>query len=187
MQLLLLMYVIFTTISAYYGFGQSTADIYPEQEAVNAILFEAIGQTFAVIGMAVAKWSLGLFLLRLVTEPWHKITLWTIMIVLMATSTIVVLIFWLQCTPPAYLFDKRIKDGHCHINSTPVSMLLCSKCCRPSRVYCVTGLTYSSTDTVLCVLVDFFFALFPWLFIWGLQMNKKEKLVILISMSLGIM
>lgn len=36
-------------------------------------------------------------------------------------------------------------------------------------------------------MVDFFFALFPWLFIWRLQMNKREKLVILSSMSLGVM
>lgn len=40
---------------------------------------------------------------------------------------------------------------------------------------------------VLCVLVDFFFALFPWLFIWSLRMNKREKIVILLSLSLGVM
>lgn len=40
---------------------------------------------------------------------------------------------------------------------------------------------------VLCVLADFFFALFPWLFLWQLQMNQREKMVIAISLSLGLL
>ncbi|KAI1871210.1 uncharacterized protein JN550_004655 [Neoarthrinium moseri] len=162
--LLLVCYVSFTTVSAHYGFGQTVSDIPTADDVVSAILFEAIGQTFAVIGMAVAKWSLGLFLLRLVNQSWHKAVIWTAMLLLMGASISTCFVFWLQCTPPAYLFDRRIPDGYCHVDSTPVSMLLC----------------------ILCVLVDFFFALFPWLFIWKLQMNRREKMVILLSMSLGV-
>lgn len=126
-QLFLLCYVIFITVAASFGFGRSTADITDPDDAVNAVLFEAIGQTFAVIGMAVAKSSLGLFLLRLVHELWHKIVIWVAMFALMGASISTCFVFWLQCTPPAYLWDRRIPDGYCHINSTPVSMLLCSK------------------------------------------------------------
>lgn len=96
------------------------------EDAVRAVLYEAIGQTFAVVGMAVAKWSLGLFLLRLVTEAWHRAVIWTAMCVLMSASISVCFVFWLQCSPPAYLWDKRIEFGECKVNSTPVSMLLCS-------------------------------------------------------------
>ncbi|KAK9415237.1 putative Integral membrane protein pth11 [Seiridium unicorne] len=162
--LFLLIYVVFITISGYFGFGQSMEEIQILDNVVHAVLFEAIGQTFAVVGMAIAKWSLGLFLLRLVTNTWHKVAIWTAMSVLMGASISVCFVFWLQCSPPAYLWDKRVEGGRCEVNSTPVSMLLC----------------------ILCVLVDFFFALFPWLFIWNLQMNKREKLVILVSMSLGV-
>ncbi len=104
------------------------ADIADVEDLVRAILFEAIGQTFAVIGMAVAKWSLGLFLLRLVSETWHKIAIWVTMSSLMAASISVCFVFWLQCTPPAYLYDRRIPGGYCHINTTPVSFTLCSTC-----------------------------------------------------------
>ncbi|EAQ87745.1 hypothetical protein CHGG_04364 [Chaetomium globosum CBS 148.51] len=62
--LLLVCYTAATTVSAHYGFGQRVADIGDLDDLANTILFEAIGQTFAVVGMAVAKWSLGLFLLR---------------------------------------------------------------------------------------------------------------------------
>ncbi|KAM6519004.1 hypothetical protein FALCPG4_012660 [Fusarium falciforme] len=159
----LFFYTLFTTISAKYGFGQNMSDIKDLDDTAHAILFEAIGQTFAVVGMAVAKWSLGLFLLRLVKAQWHKIVIWISMGVLMAASISVCFVFWLQCSPPKYLWDRRI-PGRCHIDSTPVSMLLC----------------------ILCVIVDFFYALFPWLFIWGLQMNTREKIVILSSLSLGV-
>lgn len=43
------------------------------------------------------------------------------------------------------------------------------------------------TQIVLCVVADFFFAAFPWLFILGLQMKTKERMVILSSLSLGVM
>ncbi|KAH7121707.1 hypothetical protein EDB81DRAFT_861572 [Dactylonectria macrodidyma] len=157
-------YTIFTSVSARYGFGQNMTDITDPDDQVNAVLFEAIGQTFAVVGMAVAKWSLGLFLLRIVKAQWHKVVIWISMACLMGASISVCFVFWLQCTPPKYLWDRRVPGGRCHIDSTPVSMLLC----------------------ILCVIVDFFYAVFPWLFIWGLQMNTREKIVILASLSLGV-
>lgn len=125
-QLLLLAYTVATTVAAYHGFGQNMTEIPDMDDLVQAILFEAIGQTFAVVGMAVAKWSLGLFLLRLVTEAWHKVAIWITMGSLMAASISVCFVFWLQCSPPAYLYDRRIPGGYCYINTTPVSFTLCS-------------------------------------------------------------
>ncbi|KAK0744867.1 hypothetical protein B0T21DRAFT_380984 [Apiosordaria backusii] len=162
--ILLLCYTIMTTIAAQHGFGQNMWDIPDIEDLVQAILFEAIGQTFAVVGMAVAKWSLGLFLLRLVTQKWHKVAIWATMGSLMAASISVCFVFWLQCSPPAYLYDRRIPGGYCYINTTPVSLTLC----------------------ILCVVADFFFAIFPWVFLWKLQMNQREKYVIAASMSLGL-
>ncbi|KAJ0114056.1 hypothetical protein J7T55_007890 [Diaporthe amygdali] len=159
----LLCYTIFVTIAANYGFGQSASDLLPSDLA-NAILFEAIGQTFAVIGMAVAKWSLGLFLLRIIHLRVHKVLIWIVMALLMGASVSTCFVFWLQCTPPAYLWDRSIPGGICQVDSTPVSMLLC----------------------ILCVLADFFFAISPWFFIWNLQMGRREKMVTLISLSLGV-
>ncbi|KAK4171451.1 hypothetical protein QBC36DRAFT_366486 [Triangularia setosa] len=161
---LLLCYTIMTTIAAQHGFGQNMFDIADVEDLVKAILFEAIGQTFAVVGMAVAKWSLGLFLLRLVTQTWHKVVIWITMGSLMAASISVCFVFWLQCSPPAYLYDRRIPGGYCYVNTTPVSFTLC----------------------ILCVFADFFFAIFPWAFLWNLQMNQRKKIVIAASMSLGL-
>ncbi|KAK8013864.1 hypothetical protein PG990_007160 [Apiospora arundinis] len=158
----LVCYTAFTTLSAKFGLGQHAHDLEPADMA-RAVLLEVIGLTFAVTGMVIAKWSLGIFLLRLVMETAHKWAIWTAMLSLLAASISTCFVFWFQCTPPPYLWDRRI-DGECHVDSTPVTMTLC----------------------VICVIVDFFFALFPWLFIWKLNMNTREKLVILLSMSLGV-
>ena len=121
------MYTVFVHVSANYGFGQNMLDIPNPDDLSDAVLFEAIGQTFAVLGMAIAKWSLGLFLLRLVKQRWHKVAIWLAMGCLMSASISVCFVFWLQCTPPKYLWDRRIPGGYCHIDSTPVSILLCGK------------------------------------------------------------
>lgn len=164
--LFLLLFTVFTHLSANYGFGQNTFEIEVD-DAVRAILLELIGQTFAIIGMAVAKWSLGLFLLRIVdvSMVWHKMAIWTAMVGLMMTSISVVFVYWLQCNPPSYLWDHQIPGGFCHINALPVSFTL----------------------SILCVVVDFSFAIFPWILLWNHSMNKREKIVIAGSMSLGVL
>ncbi|KAH8683780.1 hypothetical protein BGZ61DRAFT_496109 [Ilyonectria robusta] len=159
----LLLFTIFINISAMYGFGQNTFDIHNAHNISKAVLFECISQTFNVLGMALAKWSLGLFLLRLVQQTWHKVAIWAALWFLMGASISCLLCFWFQCSPPAYLWDRTLLGGKCELNILPVSIIL--------------GAT--------CILVDFFFAIFPWIFMWKLQMNQREKLVILGSMSLG--
>lgn len=191
-------YTASTTVSSHYGFGMNMWDIKNPNNEVKAILYEAIGQTFAVVGMAIAKWSLGLFLLRVINETWQKVAVWVAMISLMGASISTCFVFWLQCSPPAYLWDRRIPGGHCDIDSTPVSMILCStKRCLPSPPrlspppHCCRCVVLRMSDwiirSVLCVIVDFFFAMFPWFFIWKLQMKSREKFVILASLSLGVM
>lgn len=169
------------TVGVHHGLGQNLHDILENDpdDLPLALLFEAISQTFAVLGMSIAKWSLGLFLLRLVQAQWHKAVIWLSMGCLMAASVAVCFVYWFQCTPPRYLWDRRI-PGRCTIETAPVSMLLCSE----------LETDFSGTDLiviVLCVVADLFLAGFPWLFIWGLQMKRKEKIIILSSLSLGIL
>lgn len=114
------------TVAATYGFGQKLSDIKNPNDLSNAILFELVGTTFSIISMVIAKWSLGLFLLRLVQEIWHKVVIWICMGSLLATSVAVCFIGWFQCVPVKYLWERLIPGGYCHIDPTPASMLLCS-------------------------------------------------------------
>ncbi|KAI0009687.1 hypothetical protein F4779DRAFT_357028 [Xylariaceae sp. FL0662B] len=92
---LLLLYTVATTVSGHYGLGQNMWDLDGDHQA-NAILWEAIGQTAAVLGMAIAKWSLGFFLLRIVHKFWHKVVIWVSVVGLMAGSISVLFVFWLE-------------------------------------------------------------------------------------------
>lgn len=159
-----MLYTAFIHVSANYGFGQDMVAIENPLDISAAVLYECIAQTFAVIGMAVAKWSLGLFLLRLVKQRWHMMLIWATLANLMLASLLCLFFFWFQCEPAAFLWDKSL-TGKCELPQLGVSI-------------------YLGTS---CVFTDLFFAVFPWIFMWKLQMNQKEKLVILASMSLGIM
>ncbi|KAI0866597.1 hypothetical protein F4860DRAFT_457879 [Xylaria cubensis] len=161
----LLLMTTFYTKSATLGLGQTNAEIGNPDLIVAAILWEAIGQTFTVLGTAIAKWSLGLFLLRLVKVRWQIIVIWTAMSGLLAASISVLFAFWLQCRPFAYLWDRRIPGGYCPISAVPASTVL----------------------NISTVVVDLLFVILPWLFIWSLRINKQEKIVILGSMSLGVL
>ncbi|KAH6992758.1 hypothetical protein EDB82DRAFT_554771, partial [Fusarium venenatum] len=131
----LLINTILMTIGVHYGLGRNLMDISrddPEHLPLS-LLYEAASQTFAIIAMSIAKWSLGLFLLRLVKEKWHRIAIWCMMACLMSASISVCFVYWLQCTPPQYLWNRNI-PGHCHVDTAPASMLLCGKYFRTSFV-----------------------------------------------------
>lgn len=82
----LIIFTIFTTLSGHYGFGQTMEEIGSVDMVVKATLYECIGQGFAIVGMAIAKASLGFFLLRLVTIRWHKFAIWSAMTLVMLAS-----------------------------------------------------------------------------------------------------
>jgi hypothetical protein len=82
----LVIFTGFTTASGYYGFGQTMDEIGDLDMVVKATLYECIGQGFAIVGMAIAKASLGSFLLRLVTIKWHRIAIWCAMTLVMLAS-----------------------------------------------------------------------------------------------------
>ncbi|KAI9039404.1 uncharacterized protein KD926_009418 [Aspergillus affinis] len=157
----LLLYSVFITIAGIHGFGQPITMLSMDS-AVQAVYTEMIGQTFAVLGMAIAKLSLGFFLLRIVIEQWHRISIWISMVSLSLVSLVTAVIFWTQRLPSNSIYDPRV-PGRTIVAVTPFSVLLGS----------------------WCAAVDFYFALLPWLFIWKLNMKFKEKMSIAISLSLG--
>ncbi|KAL4883506.1 hypothetical protein BJY04DRAFT_216329 [Aspergillus karnatakaensis] len=174
----LLLYTIFVTIAGAHGFGQPIMTLTMDS-AVQAIYMEMIGQTFAVLGMAIAKLSLGIFLLRIVIKRWHRISIWLSMVSLSVVSVMTAIIFWTQRLPSRSIYDPRV-PGRTVIAVTPFSILLGCQ----SLPWCL--LLHADEDILAwCAAVDFYFALLPWLFIWNLNMKMKEKLSIAISLSLG--
>ncbi|KAM0098202.1 hypothetical protein ACP6JE_007286 [Aspergillus fumigatus] len=165
----LLLYTVFLTLSSQHGFGQPIMTLSMD-EAVHAIYLEMVGQTFAVLGMAIAKLSLGIFLLRIVVKTWHRVSIWASMVSLSIVSVMTAVLFWTQRLPSRSIYDPRV-PGRTVVNIVPFSE-------------CATRLEL--TDLAWCAAVDFYFAILPWIFIWKLNMKQKEKLVIAIKDTIDL-
>ena len=85
-QIFLLIFTIFMQISAELGFGETLEQIDDMDRATVARLHESIGLLFVILGMPIAKASIGFFLLRLVNVRWHKIAIWAAMGLVSAAS-----------------------------------------------------------------------------------------------------
>ena len=108
-----------------HGLGQPMASLSLD-EAAKAVYMEMIGQTFAVLGMAIAKLSLCLFLLRIVVRQWHRLSIWAAMISLSVISMITAVILWIQRVPSKSIYDARVA-GRSIVSVTPFSILLGGK------------------------------------------------------------
>ncbi|ERT02453.1 uncharacterized protein SPSK_05290 [Sporothrix schenckii 1099-18] len=146
-----------------FGLGQSFWSLSLQQSS-DAILWTYIANTFAITGNAMAKLTTGLFLLRVVQLRWHKVALWCLVGVTASTSAALTIMLWNQSTPVKMSWDPFRTPGHWNLQIQPMSVGL--------------GVWSSACD--------FFFAAFPWLFIWSLRMQRREKIMLASSMSLGI-
>lgn len=102
-------------------------DVEPASNFAKAILFGLVYTTFITLGGVLSKWSLGLFLLRIVPELWHRIVIWTAMASLMCASLVSCVLLFFQCTPAAYKWDRTIPNGVCRPLTVPSIMVVGSK------------------------------------------------------------
>jgi hypothetical protein len=87
--------------------------------------------------MAVAKASMGLFLLRLVAVRWHKVAIWSVMGALLFVSGLTAIMFWVQCLPSKGIWDPRERpNSRCDIEITPFAVTLGGKCTCVFSVLC---------------------------------------------------
>lgn len=108
-------------VSVRYGLGQSFW-ILPLDDSSNAILWTYIANTFAVTGNAMAKLSLGFFLLRVVQMRAQKAALWVLIFVTAATSIALVVMLWNQTTPVKASWDPLRTPGTWNIQIKPMSV-----------------------------------------------------------------
>ncbi|KAJ4368604.1 hypothetical protein N0V86_009511 [Didymella sp. IMI 355093] len=158
-------FIATTSIGVSFGVGKTTEDIVRlGLDNSKAIYWEAIGQGICIMGIAVSKAAIALFLLRIVVRKWHIALLWSVMISTLIFSTITTALLFLQCKPVSFLWDPTIPGGHCPINFTDVGLSM--------------GAWSASMDFILAIL--------PWPVVMGLNMKRKEKITIACGLSLGV-
>ncbi|KAI1452433.1 hypothetical protein F4805DRAFT_472420 [Annulohypoxylon moriforme] len=158
------LFVALMIVSSIYGFGQHTNDISLEDIRM-ATKIELVGQFVVSLAMGLSKTAVAMFLMRIIVAVWHKTVLWSWIITMMAWSLLLAISCFAQCTPVESLWDERIKTKYCPLNLTHIAFIMCS---------------WSAA-------MDFFLAAFPWVVLWNLNMQRREKITICVSLSLGVL
>ncbi len=184
----LLVFTCAIQVAVHYGLGQSFWTLSADDSS-NAIFWTYVANTFAITGNAMAKLSMGLFLLRVrPAAVAHRPRCGCWLSLLLAPRPPLSSCSGTDHPGPGQL--GRAEDaGHVEYSDTAPECRA-RPCAHSPRLL---GRKYPlRANKLILVLVwssacDFIFAIFPWLFIWSLRMPRRDKVVLACSMSLGVM
>jgi hypothetical protein len=129
--LFLFLFTVFIQVAVKFGLGQNFWLLEVENSS-NAIFWTYVANSLAITGNAMAKLSMGLFLLRVVQVKWHKIALWAAVAITASTSATLTILLWNQTTPIKASWDPLRIPGKWNIQIQPLSVGLGGKpptCC----------------------------------------------------------
>ncbi|KAK1597124.1 uncharacterized protein LY79DRAFT_508100 [Colletotrichum navitas] len=163
----LLAVCVFVTVDVSYDFGKHSWDVARDNWPW-LLLYANLGGSFSIIAAAWSKTSFALTLLRITREssdPWMKRLVWFIIFSVNIALGLNVLFTWIQCWPVEKTW-RTATPGTCWRKSIPVN-------------YNVFATSYSGA-------MDIVLAILPWKLLWGLTMTNREKLGVLVAMSMGV-
>ncbi|KAK0627851.1 hypothetical protein B0T14DRAFT_424442 [Immersiella caudata] len=147
------------------GVGKHTWD-FPLENLVEMVRIYTAAGTLAVCASIWSKTSFALTILRLAKgTAWLRGFVWFLIISLNVFMGLTGLFNYIHCWPVNKLWDFA-SEGTCW----PVDILI----------------NYDIFSAVYSGVVDVILALIPWKIVWGLQMRKKEKVGVVIAMSMGV-
>ncbi|PLB42583.1 uncharacterized protein BDW47DRAFT_121684 [Aspergillus candidus] len=161
--LLMVAFAALCTAAAMTGMGTHYDKLSPD-EFSRGMLFLLAGQSVVSLAMGLSKCAVAAFLMRILVKTWHKAFLWFWNISIMILSIFLSITVFVQCTPVESIWDPRVPKKGCSLNLTVIATVMCA----------------------WSAVLDFVLALFPWVALWDLNMKKKEKITICLSLSLGI-
>ncbi|KAK4459467.1 hypothetical protein QBC42DRAFT_231687 [Cladorrhinum samala] len=118
--------------------------------------------TLLIVSNLFGKLSFALTLLR-IPARWLRAAVWWIVVSLTATLTLSTVLVWVTC------------EGR---NLRPDGSIKC--------VSAEMTLTYNIFSCVYSAVMDVALAFLPWKFLWELQMSRKEKIGVVVAMSMGV-
>ncbi|SPO05355.1 uncharacterized protein DNG_08042 [Cephalotrichum gorgonifer] len=154
--------IVTTILVVDFGLGKHSWDIVITNYTKFKIIIDSRA-TITLTSMGWTKTAFAVTLLRL-TSGMTKRFVWFIIISLNVITLISAAIPWIQCAPVSKTWDPSVTGG----------------CWAPMvgiKIWIAMG-AYSG-------LMDFTLAALPWTFIYSMRLRKREKLGILIAMSMG--
>ncbi|KAF5872517.1 putative integral membrane protein [Botrytis fragariae] len=153
------------TVQYHYGWGRHYAYLDPF-DRIEAMKYNAIGQSFGVMGSTFGRMSFIILMLQLFgTSKLKHAALWTLFWVQFIPNCVVVVTLYVQCNDIRALWDTSIVSS-----------------CWPESYQTYIGYAHTSWNG----LTDLFLTCLPATMLWSLQMNRRTKfgLVFLLSLSL---
>lgn len=155
--------VILNVIDVGYGYGRHSWDVNPAHIA-NIAANGTVSGTLILLAACWSKTSFAFTLLRL-PIGWMRSLVWTIIITLNVAMHMSALSIWIECP----FVPASVDDG--------------DRICIPIPMAVEFGIVVGGYSAA----VDFTLALLPWKFLWNLQMQRREKIGVLIAMSMGVL
>ncbi|KAL2166460.1 hypothetical protein VTG60DRAFT_2744 [Thermothelomyces hinnuleus] len=128
------------------------------------LLFSNLAGSFSILAALWSKTSFAVTVLRISTG-WIRALVWFIIVTVNACLGVAIAITWAQCMPIE-------KVWHSYLEGT----------CWPK----ITQIRYNIFTAVYSGVMDIILAVVPWKIIWTLTMNRKEKVGVMVAMSMGI-
>ncbi|KAK4664089.1 uncharacterized protein QC763_001630 [Podospora pseudopauciseta] len=148
------------------GFGRYPCDIPPSHHPTIAFVGATLGSCITILTIVWSKTSFAITILRL--SPSGSVLRNIAWFVLVSMNTLMIVqavVVWVKCNPISKNWDLS-NEGTCwDVHATNYYGVFC-------------GVFSGVCDIVL--------ALLPWRLVWGLQMRKKEKLGVVVGMSMGV-
>lgn len=143
------------SVQYHYGWGRHYVDI-PAADATQALKFNAIAQSFGVMGSTFGRLSFIILMLKLFgTTKARKWSLWALFWAQLISNGVVVVTLYVQCNDVRALWDFSIKTY-----------------CWPEDVQTYIGYAHSGWNGA----TDLFLTFLPATMLWTLKMNLKTKI-----------
>ncbi|KAI1268655.1 hypothetical protein F5Y18DRAFT_238083 [Xylariaceae sp. FL1019] len=159
-------FTYFVLISIRYGAGKHTA-VVPTENIPKVLKMRWAGELTYVVTSMLLKLTVGIFLLRICSQMWHRITIWFVLITCLVFNVFYVFIAAFQCDPIDYYWYRYTTD----ITGVCVSAQLISRS------------TYASVGVNAAA--DWALGLFPIALVWNLDLNRKSKISVAGILALG--
>jgi hypothetical protein len=157
-----------------YGLGAhlDTIELLEPQWLPTAAKYTFICELLYVSCTAVTKFSIGVYFLRLASpkKPYQRYVILANMGVVAVYSTIYFFFLIFQCHPVQYLwnfYENNGSVGHCLGGEV------------------LANATYA--HAALSALTDWAFGILPVFFVWGMKMNPRTKISVVLVLSLGFL
>ncbi|KAH6847225.1 hypothetical protein B0I37DRAFT_308884 [Chaetomium sp. MPI-CAGE-AT-0009] len=128
------------------------------------LLYSNLAGSFSILAALWSKTSFAVTVLR-ISSGWTKAFVWSIIITVNACLAVAIVITWAQCTPIVKVW-RPVLEGVCWPKEIQI------------RYNIFTAVYSGAMDIVLAVV--------PSKIIWTLTMNRKEKVGVMVAMSMGV-